>query len=246
MSGGPSQSSYRTDHTWFVASGSRHVDQNQAAVFGDATIDDVRELCGQILATELPVLLACSEGVGERAAPVLAAAGFVQLPTREHLFWMSGIPERLAVRPFDVREVESDADLAAMASIFEAVHGYPREETEAMYGRSLRGGEDLTGWLAWDGSEAVSFAIVTRAESSLSLFEVMTPDRHRRRGAGRTVITEALATIAGRTEQSILETMFWSSPAGRPLYESLGFGVADTIDAWVLGAEPIDLTSVGA
>jgi GNAT superfamily N-acetyltransferase len=246
MTGGPAPSVHQTACTWLVTSGSAHVDQNQAAIFGDATNGDVRDLVDRILQTELPVLLACSDGVGERAAPLLSDAGFAQLPTREHLFWMSGVPDRLPSRPFEVRELESGSDLAAMASIFEAVHGYSRSETEVMYGPSLRGNGDLTGWLAWDGSEAVSFAIVTRAESSLSLFEVMTPDRHRRRGAGRTVITEALAATAERSEQSILETMFWSTPAGRPLYESLGFSVADTIDAWVLGAEPIDLASVGA
>jgi hypothetical protein len=41
-------------------------------------------------------------------------------------------------------------------------------------------------------------------------------------------------------------TLFWSSPAGRPLYESLGFEIADTVDVWARGASAADLAAVGA
>ena len=36
------------------------------------------------------------------------------------------------------------------------------------------------------------------------------------------------------------------SPAGRPLYEAMGFVVADEVDAWTLGASAEDLAAVGA
>jgi hypothetical protein len=40
--------------------------------------------------------------------------------------------------------------------------------------------------------------------------------------------------------------LFWASPAGRPLYESLGFSIADLVTAWTLGASAQDLAAVGA
>ena len=55
--------------------------------------------------------------------------------------------------------------------------------------------------------------------------------------------TAGAAAVAARP---IEETLFWASPAGRPLYEAMAFGVADEVDAWSLGASAEDLAAVGA
>ena len=117
-----------------------------------------------------------------------------------------------------------------MQALFEEAHGYEPELTGALYGRTLRTDDSATGWLAWDGPEPVSFAIVTRAAGSLSLWDVLTPPRHRRRGAARAVVGTALPAVAARSAAAgspIEQTLFWSSPAGRPLYDAMGFHVAD-------------------
>ena len=136
-----------------------------------------------------------------------------------------------------------------MQAIFDEAHGYAPELTGAMFGRTLRTDNSVTGWLAWDGAEPVSFVIVTRVAATLSMWDVMTPARHRRRGAARAVVGTALAAVgadAAAAGLPIEETIFWSSPAGRPLYESMGFVVADRVDAWALGASEEDLIAVGA
>jgi ribosomal protein S18 acetylase RimI-like enzyme len=91
----------------------------------------------------------------------------------------------------------------------------------------------------------VSCVFVTRVESTLGFFDMMTPPRHRRRGAARAVLTQALkdAAAEGDTIDSIV---FWSTPLGRPLYESLGFVVADTLDVWTFRASPEDMAAVGS
>ena len=173
----------------------------------------------------------------------------MSLPRREHLFWISGTPPAGNRGTFDVRRVETNDDVVAMQSIFAEAHDYAEELTGAMYGESVRVGTDLTGWIAWDGADAVSFTIVTRVGPSLGLWEVMTPVRHRRRGAARAVVSAALAGVAQAAEsdgQPIEQTLFWSSPAGQPLYAAMGFTVVDTIDAWALGASAADLAAVGA
>jgi hypothetical protein len=40
--------------------------------------------------------------------------------------------------------------------------------------------------------------------------------------------------------------VFWASPFGRPLDESLGFRIADLVTVWTLGASAEDLAPVGA
>lgn len=248
MAGGRAPTSYATDRVFFVASGAHHVDMNQAVLFGGATEADARDLMDRILAADVPVLLGCSDGVNERVSTVLAAAGFVPLPVREALFGMLGVPSAPDATAFDVRQLITDADVTAMQALFQEAHGYEPELTADLYGGILRAGDAATGWIAWDGAEPVSFAMVTRAKRTLSLWNVLTPPRHRRRGAARAVVAAALATVATRNRDAgspIEATFFWSSPAGRPLYEAMGFAVVDAVDAWVLGATEADLKAIG-
>ena len=91
----------------------------------------------------------------------------------------------------------------------------------------------------------MSLAFVTHVRSSLALWEVMTPPRHRRRGAARAVTVQGLNAVARRVG-GVERTVFWSSPAGQPLYESIGFEIADTVDVWARGATAADLAAVGA
>ena len=246
--GGPAPDTHARDSSLLVVSGAPHVDLNHAALFADATVEDALEIVALIEAAKVPVLLGCSAGLDERAKEVLANAGFVHARNAERLFWF---PETIGVvehPPFDVRRVESDSDVEAMVEIFVEGHGYAAELVREMYGTALRMDDRARGWLAWDGAEPVSFAIVTANEGTLSLYDVTTPTRHRRRGAGRCVVANALAATAehaARSGSPITQTFFWSSPAGQPLYETMGFLPADVVDVWTIGASAEDLAAVG-
>ena len=231
---------------FFIASGAPHVDLNQAALYGEAGAAEATEI-GRIAAeAETPVLLARSAKVTAEVEGPLEQAGFTRLPSTEQLFCMSGTPPRTGLAPFDVRRMTTSADVAAMQAMFADVHDYEPELTGALFGRlDPDEDDDLTCWIAWDGDEAVSLAFVTHAQSSLALWEVMTPERHRRRGAARTVVVTALDEVA-QLVGGVDRSLFWSSPAGRPLYDSLGFEIADTVEVWVHGASETDLAVVGA
>ena len=244
--GGPRPVRRTGDNWFFAASGTAHVDMNQAALFGPASAADAAALTALVIEAEVPCLLGCSDGVVERVAPTLQAAAFEVLPIREALFWRPGPPGRPVPTPFDVRRVRTEAEITAMVSMFEEAHAYAPAVVRPLYEDRVKVDDGLSAWIAWDGPEPVSFAIVIEIGPTLSLWEVMTPVRHRRRGAARAVVTAALAGAAAVARQPIEETLFWASPAGRPLYESMGFVIADEVDAWALGASPEDLAAVGA
>ncbi len=244
--GGPA-STVHVDARWFfAASGTPHVDMNQGALFDGATAADAEALVGRVLDAEVPCLLGCSDGVVERVAPVLTDAAFIPLPNQEALFWRGGPPAAPDPTAFDVRRVRTGVEVAGMLAIIEEAHGYDPLMIDQLYGGRVRVDDGLSAWIAWEGAEPVSFAIVVEVGSSLSLWEVQTPVRHRRRGAGRAVVAGALAGAAAVARQSIEETLFWASPAGRPLYDSMGFVVGDLVDAWAIGASAEDLAAVGA
>ena len=244
--GGPRPTFHASDRWFFAATGSDHVDMNQAALFGEADAADAELLARQVLEAGVPCLLGCSDGVLERVAPALTGAGFARLPNREAVFRRPGPPQALEPSAFVVQRVRSNADVEAMQAIFEEAHGYDRALIAALYGDRIRADDGFSAWIAWDGSEPISFAIVVEVGASLSIWEVMTPERHRRRGGARAVVSAALARAGASAARPIEETLFWASPAGRPLYEAMGFVIADEVDAWTLGASAEDLAAVGA
>ena len=115
-----------------------------------------------------------------------------------------------------------------------------------MCGEALLDDPLIEPWLVLDAGEAISCAFVASTERTLGLFDVMTPARHRRRGAARALLGTALSSAAAEHGEGIDGILFWASPSGRPLYESLGFSSADLITAWTLGVSDEDLAAVGA
>jgi GNAT superfamily N-acetyltransferase len=132
-----------------------------------------------------------------------------------------------------------------MLAVFDAAHGYADDATRRMYGPALLDGLDVEAWLAWDGDEPISCVYVTRVGDSLGVFDMNTAPAHRRRGAGRAVLTAALHAVATRLDRPP-SVCFWSTPLGRPMYESIGFVVIDDVEVWTLGASDQDMDAVGA
>jgi GNAT superfamily N-acetyltransferase len=97
-------------------------------------------------------------------------------------------------------------------------------------------------WLAWDGVEPISVVWIVRHGDVLGVMEMMTPARHQRRGAGRALLTKALAAEwRDDTEFAVL----LSTPAGRRLYESVGFEASDEVITRYRGLEDEVLAAIG-
>ena len=71
---------------------------------------------------------------------------------------------------------------------------------------------------------------------------MMTPPAHRGQGAGRAALTSALAASWSDDGSG---AFLWSTPMGRPLYESLGFAALDECAIWVRGAEDDAFQALG-
>ena len=97
-------------------------------------------------------------------------------------------------------------------------------------------------WLAWDGAEPISAVWLLRGDGVIGVWSMTTLRRHQRRGAGRALLTAALAdTWSPDTRFAVL----MATPAGRRLYESVGFSAADEVTTSFRGVDEALLEAIG-
>jgi Acetyltransferase (GNAT) domain len=240
MSGGraPSRASGRG---WFaVMTGEAHPDLNECALTSRAEPADAVALVAFISAADVPALVSVASSAGAGVTDPLMAAGFVRAPSPEPLMWCPRRPRR-ETSGLRVEQVRSTADRDRAIAIIADAHAMEHEVAS----RALAGLPDaddrVMAWLAFEGDEAVSVVWATPG-ARIGVWEMMTPRHHRRKGAARAVLTCALDAIWGpATEGAFL----WSTPAGRPFYESVGFAAVDEASSWTLGAEAEFLAAIG-
>ena len=191
-----------------------------------------------LLGATQPAIVFTSGALPATAREPLLEAGFELAETAEPLMRCGRRPV-VAGTPFRVARATRDADVARAIDVTAAAHRVDRSMLAASIGAGAQSdGREV--WLAWDGDEAISALWLARAEGTIGVMEMMTPERHQRRGAGRRLLTETLAAI---WDASVDEALLLATPAGRRLYESVGFEIVDAsltcfrgLDDDVLGA----------
>lgn len=230
----------RSGDGWFlVASGGSHPDLNPAAVFPGAPPRAAVELMAAVAEADVPALVSVSPGADRGAVAVLEGSGYVPAPVPEALMCCTARPGR-RTGGFRVARVTTRDELDVAITIASDAHSVDAESA-AMYRREVHPAEAVGTWIAWDGEEPVSVVWVTLGDD-LGVWSMMTPERHRRRGAGRAVLTRALDDAwSGATRAALL----WATPLGRPLYESVGFTPVAEAVSWVPAGFAAELASLG-
>jgi hypothetical protein len=203
-------------------------------------VTDADALVAFIAAADVPALVSVASGVPAAISERLAAAGFARAPAREPLMWC---PHRLPVTTSGLRveQVRSGAGRDQAIAIIADAHVMAPEVARRALAQLPDPGDRVSAWLAFDGDEAISVAWVTPGPR-IGVWEMMTPERHRRRGAARAALTGALDAVWGSATEG---AFLWSTPAGRPFYESVGFAAVDEAVSFTLGADPEFLAAIG-
>lgn len=230
----------RSGDGWcLVVSGGTHPDLNPAALFPGAPAAATEQLMAAVAAAGVPALISVSPAAHGDAPDVLAGAGYVPAPVPEALMCATALPER-RTGVFRVARVADRAELDVAIGIAADTHAVDEESARTLV-RDVHPGEAVGTWIAWDGDQPVSVVWVTMGDD-LGVFSMMTPERHRRRGAGRAVLTGALDDAwSGSTRAALL----WATPLGRPLYESVGFSAVAEAVSWVPAGFGDELAALG-
>ena len=223
-----------------VLSNEQHTDVNICVLLSDATRRSSEAVVRLLDRAEVPGVVSVSLRLELDTVEPLRAAGFVAAPLSEPLMWLDSRPPRSAGE-FDVRRVATHQELSQAIEVAADAHAIEGGILTRLLTRKVHADEDVTTWIAWSGGEAASVAWVTR-DSQVGVWQMMTPARHRRRGAARATLTTALDELwDDETEGAFL----WASPAGRPLYERVGFTVVDERRVWVLGGDEAGNLAIG-
>jgi N-acetylglutamate synthase len=228
-------------HGWFaVLTGEAHPDLNECVLTSHARAEDAGELVAFIAKAGVPALISVASSAGPDVSVPLIEAGFVRSPAREPLMWCAARPPR-QTGGLRVEQIRSDAERTEAVAIIAGAHVMAPEIADRTLAPLAALGDAVMAWLAYEGDEAISVAWATRGPR-IGIWSMMTPPAHRRKGGGRAVLTCALEALwDSDTEGAFL----FSTPAGRPFYESLGFAAVDDATTWTSGASDEFLEAIG-
>jgi GNAT superfamily N-acetyltransferase len=240
--GGPVYGRIERGAGWIaMLSGERHCELNMCVLLPGSGAAAARALVAVLDDVDLPAVVSVPSDHDPERDAVLVGAGFAGAALAEPLMACATRPAP-ASSPFRVAPAASAADVSAALAIAAEAHAVDAAMLERTYGRAAREVPGVTVWLAWDGPEPVSALWVVADATWLGVKSMMTPARHRRRGAARATLTAALAEAwRPRTRGALL----WSTPAGRPLYEACGFAALDEAASWSRGADAATLAALG-
>jgi hypothetical protein len=223
-----------------VLSREQHTDVNICVLLSDATPESSRQLARLVEAADVPAVVSAPTELEDGALEPLREAGFVPEPLSEPLMWLESPPSPNAGE-FEIRRVRTQEDLSKAIEVAADGHGLERDLLSRILSRTVDRDESVATWIAWSCEDGASVAWLT-CGSRIGVWQMNTPARHRRRGAARQTLVTALNELwDDDTEGAFL----WASPAGRPLYEGVGFVAVTERRVWVLGGDDAASIAIG-
>jgi GNAT superfamily N-acetyltransferase len=162
------------------------------------------------------------------AVPGLAPAGFANAGTVPLMALGAGAP----VAPAGDCEVERVTEAGIAGRLQAEAFALPEAAMVALLAASLKLLDGPAVYLASRGGVPMSSVTVTGHGDTAGIWTMATPPAHQGNGMGRALLTRVMAEWrrAGTKRFYLIAT-----PAGRPLYESLGFGTVGLLSAWTSG-----------
>jgi GNAT superfamily N-acetyltransferase len=229
------------ERAFALLTGEPIVDLNLCSLQAGASAAIAGELIEVIDRSSAPAVVAVSMAALDEVDGRLRAAGFEPLGP-EVAMWRRG-PIDVQAGPFTVRRVQDEHDFAAAVGLIAEGRKADPSISGRVFNLAAWHAGTIGCWIAWDGGDAAATMWLTAGEGYVGVWEMVTSPRHRRRGAARAALTTGMGDFAA---EGSLGTILWSTPLGRPLYESLGFEVFDNLTPWVRGGSEEELALIGA
>jgi GNAT superfamily N-acetyltransferase len=178
----------------------------------------------------LPLLAVLSPQIGEALAPAAERAGLIAAGTMPLMVLHATDPVRLG-KPCQVERALSPQAVKTAGDLVAAAFDLPRASVANALDASLTEFAGAEAYVALNDGAAMSAVTVTRTGSTAGVWCMATPPEHQGKGMGRALLTRVIDRFQ---RQGVDRFFLLATPAGRPLYESLGFTLVADCPAWVL------------
>ncbi len=124
------------------------------------------------------------------------------------------------------------SDMDDARGLFSLAYGADASEAELMLPDAISSSDNGDVWGLDADGELKSIVVTSDFDDATVIWSMSTPPQHQRRGYGRRLINSVMARKRETGTQNVL---LFSSPAGRTLYQSLGF---EDIEHWQEWSRP--------
>jgi GNAT superfamily N-acetyltransferase len=187
-----------------------------------------------------PALVFTSKAASAPSRQALIDVGFDVTPVLEPVMRSRTRPPPSG-GPFQVRRCTTAEDMDIALDLTAAAHQVPRPFLSSSIGVVASAGRASV-WLAYERDQPVSTVWLTRVGACLGVMEMMTPPEYQGRGAGRALLSQALRS---EWDNTVDRCVLLGTPAGRRLYESLGFVAVDESLSCVRGLDDAVRDAIG-
>jgi GNAT superfamily N-acetyltransferase len=209
---------------------------NVAAVRGGPrAADRLREAAGRCRARDVPGALFVAEEVADRLEPVARELGLQEAGRPP---WMVYRPQAQAAPAptgvYHVEEVGDEAALRAANRLAAAAFEIGPEAMDRVFGPAVL--EALGFWLVLarrDGRPVSSVMTTAHGRATVGIWTMATAPAAQRQGAGRALLEDVIARHAGRGAERFY---LFSSEAGKPLYDRVGFRTVEESALWLVAS----------
>lgn len=189
--------------------------------------DEVDAFARELAATGVPWSIEVRGEADKQLAELGARYGRTTVGTRPLMRWDAGpLPAPPAAIPpgATVRAV-SGTEAGVFAAAYAAGFDMPRKIADMTSPPALFDAPGIAGFVLDLHGEVVATGLNVMVGDHVGMFSGTVPPQHRRNGYYRVLVTARLAhAFASGARHAVSQT----SPMSRPLYESLGFGLAET------------------
>jgi GNAT superfamily N-acetyltransferase len=120
-------------------------------------------------------------------------------------------------------------DMDDARSLFSQAYAADAAEAELMLPDALTSSDNGAVWGLDADGELKSILLTSDVDDATVIWSMSTPPQHQRRGYGRRLLT---AVMARKRETGTENVLLFSSPEGRPLYQSVGFEDVEHWQEW--------------
>jgi GNAT superfamily N-acetyltransferase len=182
-------------------------------------------------ARELPFLVAMTPHVAAELAPLAERLGLVAAGTLPLMV----LRDAAAVRPDPACRIEralGDEAVRAAGDLVAAAFDLPRAAVANSLDASLTGTAAAEAYLGLSGDTPMSAVTVTRTGGTAGIWCMATPPKHQGKGMGRALLTRVIERFR---DDGVERFYLLATPAGQPLYESIGFQTLADYAIWIPG-----------